>query len=230
MTDRNYWLLLLLLPITISLYGQRSSEAGLFIGASNYMGDFAPTPIAANETKWVVGGQYRYMLNPKLGIRGGVNYGRFSGDYFNKPNNNTRDLQMELDLLEVTLQGEWHFLAKGRFNNAGVFNRQFSPYIGLGIGVAFGEAEVTGPNNDRLRYPEPDDKSAFLVFPMALGLRMDLSEDLILTGEFGLRATTTDYFDGVSQTGNPNKNDHYFFTGFSVLYLIEADYGSSYSN
>jgi OOP family OmpA-OmpF porin len=208
---------------------QRSSEAGIFLGVANYMGDFAPTPIAASETNLVFGGQYRYMLNTQLGIKGSVSFGKISGDYLNKPGS-TRDLQMETGLLEIGLQAEWHFLATSRFNNAGVYTRQASPFIGGGLAVAFGESKVTAPLNDTNRYPEADDKSAFVVFPITLGMRFDISEGIIMTGEFGLRATLSDYLDGVSQTGNPDKNDHYFFGGISVLYLIEAEYVPAYRN
>ena len=218
----------LLLSCTTS-FAQRSSEAGLFIGVVNYMGDFSPSPIAANETNLAFGGQYRYMLNPKLGLKGSVSFGKISGNYLNKPQS-TRELSMETGLLEIALQAEWHFLATSRFNNAGVYTRQASPFIGGGLGVAFGESKITTADDDKTRYPEVDDKSTHIIFPITLGMRFDVSESIILTGEFGLRATVSDYLDGVSATGNPDPNDHYFFGGISILYLIEADYGPSYSN
>jgi len=211
------------------LEAQRSSEVGGFIGLSNYMGDFAPTPVAANETNLSFGGHYRYFLNPTLALKGSVSFARISGDYANIPNA-TRDLKMETSLLEIGLQGEWHFLATSRFNNAGVYARQASPFIGAGIAAAFGEADILAPNNDKVRYPEADDSSTFIVFPITLGMRFDLTEYLIMTGEFGLRATLTDYLDGVSVTGNPDANDHYFLGGISILYLIDAEYGASYSD
>ena len=111
-----------------------------------------------------------------------------------------------------------------------MYQRQISPFIGAGLGLAFGDAKVKVPDNDKTRFPEADDKSAFIVFPMTIGIRFDVTEALIVTGEFSVRGTFSDYLDGVSQNGNPNANDHYMFGGISILYLIEADFGPSYSN
>lgn len=221
--------LIFMLFLGTSMSAQRSSEAGIFIGVANYMGDMAPTPIAANETNLAFGGHYRYMLAPKLGIKGSVSFGKISGDYANKPSS-TRDLSMETGLLEIALQAEWHFFGTSRFNNAGVYRKQASPFISAGLGATFGESEITAPETDKNNYPEVDDKSAFLVFPITVGMRFDISESFILSGEFGVRGTFTDYLDGISQTGNPDANDHYLFAGFSVTYLIEAEYGPSYRN
>lgn len=211
------------------LLAQGSAEVGLFIGVSNYMGDLAPSPIAANETQFAFGGQYRQMLSPYFAVKGSVTYGKISGSDLNKPTfqavKENSGRQMESGLLEFTLQGEWHFLGTPRYNNAGLYNRQVSPFIGLGAGLLFANAKVSAPEGSNRRYPEADDSSTFLVFPMTLGIRFDLTESLVMAGEFGLRATFTDYLDGISQTGNPNTNDHYFFGGISVLYLFEADYG-----
>ncbi|HKK79099.1 MAG TPA: DUF6089 family protein, partial [Phaeodactylibacter sp.] len=203
--------------------GQRSTEAGLFLGVSNYMGDLSPTPIAANETQFAFGGHYRYMLNDKLGLKASVAFAKISGADVNKPvvnpNPNPRRFSMEAGLLEFAIQGEWHPLATPRFDNAGLYTRQCSPYVGFGLGLIFAEAEVQAGNNSKVQFPEPDDASAFIALPMTLGMRFDIGEYLILSGEFGLRVTFSDYLDGVSQNGNPETNDHYFMGGISVLYL-----------
>jgi len=211
-------------------WGQRSTEAGLFLGVSNYMGDLAPTPIAASETQFAFGGQYRYMLTTQLGLKASVSFAKISGADANKPavmpSPTPRRFSMEAGLLEFALQGEWHPLATARFDNAGLYTRQFSPYFGIGFGLTFAEAEVQTVKGSQVQFPEPDDASAFISVPMTLGMRFDIGEYLILSGEFGLRATFSDYLDGVSQNGNPDANDHYFMGGVSVLYLIEAEYGA----
>ncbi len=221
----------LLLCSTFYIFAQTSSEAGLFIGVANYMGDLAPKPIAANETQLAFGGQYRYMVHPKIGIKGSVSFAKISGADANKPTSspdmNRRDWEMEAGILEVAIQGEYHFLGQSRFNNAGLYNRQASPYIGLGLGLTFGDAEVDTNGSNSARFPEADDTSSFIVFPVTLGIRFDITESLIMSGEFGLRATLSDYLDGISVNGNPDANDHYFLAGVSVLYLINADYGAS---
>jgi len=220
-----------LIGLVSILFGQSSAEAGLFIGVSNYMGDLSPTPIAANETHFAFGAHYRYMLGPRLGIKGSVSFAKISGADVNKPiaqpGPSPRRWSMEAGLLEFAVQGEWHPLGSPRFNNAGLYSSQCSPFIGLGLGIAFAEAEVRTGDKDNTRFPEADDASTFVVFPLTVGIRFDLSEYCILSGEFGLRATLSDYLDGVSENGNPRANDHYFMGGVAVYYLIEAEYGPS---
>ena len=223
-----------LLAMPFFLFAQRSSEAGVFIGVSNYMGDLSPSPLAANETRIAFGGHFRRMLNPKAGIKGSATFGKLTGADVNIPitesGASARQWEMSTGILEAALQVEWHPLGGPRFNNAGVYQRQISPFIGAGLVLAFGDAKVKVPDNDKTRFPEADDKSAFIVFPMTIGIRFDVTEALIVTGEFSVRGTFSDYLDGVSQNGNPNANDHYMFGGISILYLIEADFGPSYSN
>lgn len=232
--NKLFTLLIASLILPFMLHGQHASEAGVFIGVSNYMGDLAPSPLAANETQLAFGGQYRYMFNPKTGIKGSVTFSKLSGADANVPlpvpREGVRRWEMETSLLEAALQMEWHPFGVSRFNNAGVYQRQISPFIGGGLGLAFGDAEVKTPANDKTRFPESDHKSAFLVFPMTLGARFDVTESLIITGEFSVRGTFTDYLDGISQNGNPDANDHYMFGGISVLYLIDAGFGPSYSD
>jgi len=225
--------LLLLLLTALAAEAQRSSEAGLFLGVSNYMGDLSPSPVAANETQFAFGGQYRHMLEPKFGLKGSVSYAKISGNDANKPitspDPQLRGFSMEAGMLEFAMQGEYHILGVSRYDDVGIFNRQFSPFIGLGLALTFAEAEVDDGGDEDVRFPESDDTSTFITFPITLGVRFDITESIVLTGEFGLRATLSDYLDGISQNGNPGTNDHYFLGGISINYMIEAEYGPAAS-
>lgn len=227
-------LLIIALAMPFDTFAQSSTEAGVFIGVANYMGDLAPTPLAANETRVAFGGQLRRMLNPKTGLKGSVTLGKLTGDDINIPMTEStasgRRWEMSTGILEAALQVEWHPLGGPRFNNAGVYERQISPFLGAGFGLTFTNAKVKVPADDKTRFPEADNKSAIIVFPLTLGIRFDVTESLIVTGEFSVRGTFSDYLDGVSQNGNPDANDHYMFGGISFLYLIEADYGPSPGN
>jgi hypothetical protein len=223
------------LLIVLPLHAQRSSEAGIFLGASNYMGDLSPKPLAANETNFAFGAQYRYLLNPHFGLKGSVSLGKISGDDFNVPRapvngQPPRQWKMEAGIFEVAMQAEWHFLGKPRYNQVGLFVPQASPFISAGLGLALTEAEVIVPAHEKIRFPEPGDKSAFIVFPLSVGLRFDLTEYLLIAGEFGIRATFSDYLDGLSKSLNSQHNDYYLFAGFTFLYLIDAEITRSYRN
>ena len=54
--------------------------------------------------------------------------------------------------------------------------------------------------------------------PIGLGVKYDLTNNLNIGFEYGIRLVWTDYLDGVSQAGNPNKNDVYFSGGIVLAY------------
>lgn len=227
------WLMVCFIPL--SAFAQGSTEAGLFLGASNYMGDLSPSPVAANETHLAVGGQYRQMFTPTFGIRGTVSISKLSGDDANKPipfpQEGNRRWSMEAGLFEVAMHAEWHPMAEARFNNAGLYKRQFSPFVGLGFGLAFAESEVSiTDEKDRLKFPENGDKSSFFVTPITLGIRFDVTDIWMISGEFGVRPTFSDYLDGVSQNGISENKDWYLQGGITILYLIQAELGPAYKN
>jgi hypothetical protein len=223
---------LVLFLSAFSLSAQQSSEVGLFLGAANYMGDLAPRPMAYNETQFAFGGHYRYMPDPRFGVKGSITLGKISGKDANvsRPGQQERGWQMEAGVFEAALQGEWHFLGKPRYDHTGIFTPQLSPFISAGLGLTLSEAKVTVPPREKLRFPEPGDKSSFIVMPVSAGLRYDLSEFLLISGEVGLRATFSDYLDGLSSYLNSRHNDYYIFGGISILYVIEAEMVRSYRN
>lgn len=224
-TLKHYWLIILLFPFSLS--AQSNVEAGIFLGIANYQGDLSPSPIAASETKPALGGLYRYMFTSKFAVKGSVIWGMISGRDKNIPNFDLaeRNWSMRSNIFELAVHGEWHPFGALRYNNTGLFDRQYSPFISIGIGGAFTDPKLVVPAEDRFKIPEPNATSTFLVLPVSAGLRLDLTEDFLLGLDFGTRITFSDYLDGVSLNGNNQKNDWYFFAGISILYVIEEKVG-----
>lgn len=217
----------LLLPF-ILLSAQLDTEGGIFLGVANYQGDLAPSPIAASEIRPAVGGIYRYWFTPHLAVRGTVTWAKLSADDRNRSNftPGTRDWSMRGSLLELAVHPEWHFFEKARYGSTGLINRQYSPYVSVGLGAAFSNVKLQVPPDDRFKIPEVDAKKTFIVVPISIGMRFDINEDFLISAEFGTRCTFSDYIDGVSINGNPKKDDWYFFTGLSFVYVIEEIVGS----
>ena len=71
-----------------------------------------------------------------------------------------------------------------------------------------------------IRNDEGKDVDKFITVPFMFGVRIDLHEHVSISGEWGWRATFSDYLDDVSQNGNPNRNDWYLFVGGSVSYFF----------
>lgn len=227
MNTRKLCLLVALQLPFLLLYGQLETEGGLFIGAAVYQGDLSPSPFAASEARPTLGGVYRYWFTPHFALRGTATWARISGDDRNRVDfqPGTREWSMTNTLLELALHSEWHFFEKDRYSNTGLINRQYSPFISFGLGGTFTNLKLKVPPDDRLKIPEPEAKKTFIVLPISIGMRFDVNEDFLISAEFGTRCTFSDYIDGVSLNGNPKKDDWYFFTGLSFVYVIDEIVG-----
>lgn len=216
-------LTLFVLALPLLLAAQKSKEIGGFVGISQYQGDLSPSPIAANESKLALSGVYRYLFNSKFGIKGTVSWAQISGADKNKENyiRSERDWSMRSNIFELAVHSEWNFFGTERYNSTGLFNRQYTPFISLGLGAAFTNRTLTVPSEDRRKIPEPEDVTTFLVVPITAGLRLDVTQDFVVTAEFGTRATFSDYIDGVSLNGRKDTNDWYFFAGIGFVYVLE---------
>jgi len=222
-SNLRYYTLILLFFLPMLTFAQKGTEAGVFIGIAQYQGDLAPSPFAVSETNLALGGLYRYMINSNLAFRGTFTWGRISGDDRNRETYepSERTWKMENRILEMAVHAEWIFFGTDRYSNTGLHKRKFSPYVALGLGGSFTNAELEVPAEDRAKIPESDATSTFLVVPISAGLRLDITQDFLINAEFGTRATFSDYIDGVSQNGNPDKGDWYFFAGISLVYVLD---------
>lgn len=222
---RHVFLPLFLLA-SVLVYGQRASEVGVFLGASNYMGEFAKSPISFNETHAAFGVVYQRFIDPQWGVKGSLTFGKISGSDRNLDSRilKDRDWSFQANLTEVAGNLQFHPWGKARFNQVGQLQKHFSPYASLGLGLAFANARLDVPADDLVRSREPDNRSVFFSVPVAAGIRYVMTEKLTLNLEYGQRATFSDYLDSVSRNGNPDHKDWYMFFGFGLTYSLMAEY------
>lgn len=220
-------LLLCLQLCTTILFSQRSKEAGIFLGVSNYQGELAPSPIAASETRLAIGGIYRLLYEKHVAVKASATWTRLSGSDRNRPDfyQGDRDWKMKNSLIELAVHAEWHPFSTNRYDENGLFKRQYSPFLSLGLGAVFSDIDLDVPSDERYKIPEPKAITTFLVVPISAGIRFDITEDFLLAAEFGSRATFSDYLDGISENGNSKTNDWYFFAGVSFIFVLEEKVG-----
>jgi len=222
---RHVFLPLFLLA-SVLVYGQRSTEVGVFLGASNYQGEFSKSPVSMNETNAAFGLVYQRFIDPQWAVKGSLNFGKISGSDRNLDPIilKDRDWSFQTSITEVAGHLQFHPWGKARFDQVGGLQKHLSPYASLGLGLAFAKAKLEVPADDRVRSQEPDDRSVFFAVPVSVGLRYVMSKKLTLNAEFGQRATISDYLDGVSRNGNPDLNDWYMFFGLGLTYSLMAEY------
>ena len=78
---------------------------------------------------------------------------------------------MDANLIEFSVNAEWHLLGTSRFNNLGVFARQFSPYLSIGMGVARAKSEVSYAGKPGT-IEEENDMSTFFIIPINPGYKI----------------------------------------------------------
>lgn len=99
--------------------------------------------------------------------------------------------------------------------------RKIAPYIFLGAGATYTNPHVNWnesgdggnpaiPTELLLRDQNAQARRVSAVLPVGAGIRIPLSQKALLGIEGTFHHAFSDYVDGVSHAGNPNKNDWYF--------------------
>lgn len=186
---------------------------GILLGTSAYGGDLrSNNTIFIDQPDVTLGLGLRYQFANVWAVRADAQYIRLRADDANdNAQRQRRGYSFNSNVVEFSLRGEWHPLGTLRPLDQ-PFNQAWSPYLFGGVGLALidanpdfnGDTERPGISADL-----NSDENSTLVLPFGLGLRYDLSESLAFGLEYGLRVSTTDYLDGISEVANPDKNDRY---------------------
>ena len=183
------------------------------------------------ETNLAVALAGRYYLTPIWSVRANAAYGKLSGDDANfrmDQFRNSRSVSFESNVIEVALIGEWEPFGEDRYlSNAGNA-KVLSPYLFAGLGVSFTDPKVDismfNGSDDLMELIEEDIQNSssivHLSIPMGFGVKADLSDEIFIGLELGLRYPFSDYLDGISLAGNPNGNDLYMIGGFNIGYKL----------
>ncbi|MEM6316658.1 MAG: DUF6089 family protein [Bacteroidota bacterium] len=207
---KKYLILFCLMPI--SLFAQHF-EAGLMVGASNYLGDLSgnSSTIYLSETKLAAGAFAKYNVNHLLALRAHFNYASVSGADNNSGNRAIidRNLSFQSNVYEYGLVGEFNLLGYQPYN----YESTFSPYLFGGIALfQFNpQADLNGQLYDLqplgtegqnlAAIPERTPyQTSGVAIPFGLGFKYTLTESLNLGFEIGARKLFTDYLDDVSLT------------------------------
>lgn len=209
---KHFFIFITATLIGLPVFAQRhtnSAEIGIFLGGSYYIGDL--NPIKHFEfTKPAAGVAFRYNFNPRLSARANVLFGGMQGDdsYSTFRGQEQRNLNFKSPLTEGSAQLEFNFLDYQIGNE----KRKFSPYIFFGLAVFHfkPQGELNGDwinlqplategqglagGASKRKY-----KLTQLSIPFGVGIKTNLSQNIGLSIEWGIRKTFTDYLDDVSK-------------------------------
>jgi hypothetical protein len=191
-------------------------EVGALLGASNYMGDLAPSPVVLKETHLAGGALVRYNANPWISYKGNIYFGSISGSDQNANINDewrrSRNLHFKSTVLEFGFQPEIN-LTGFETGNA---RYRFSPYVFAGIGIfrfnpkarhyinteEWIPLQPLGTEGQEATQYQKRKKYALtqVSIPIGAGFKTFISDQVNFGFELGFRKTFTDYLDDVSKT------------------------------
>lgn len=218
-------ILCLLFHFSMVLQGFAQSsnmELGFGFGASVYQGDISPTRLGSTNRpgfSFQVFGSY--VLHPAFSIRGNFAYLSISDDEKGYGGyHEHRNFKFHTTINELSAQ-----VVVSPF--ATYEPTRFQPYVFGGVGIGFLSVNRDWSNFD-FNFPSwqrwvipglAQDTmtklpAAALTFPIGLGLRCKIGENVSLYAEGAHRITTNEYIDGFSKAANPNRNDA--FTSLTI--------------
>lgn len=189
-------------------------EVGVAVGAAHYFGDLNPD-LRVNRPKIAAGVFYRRQLSEYIGLRISGDFAMlgYSDMYSNNPVQRRRNLSFNTNVWELALAGDFNFF---KFNPT-FEGYNYTPYIGLGIGVfsfdpyAYlnGEKYYLRPlgteGQGSAAYPNLKPYSPIAIsIPFTLGFKYAISERMNYFAELTYRFTNTDYLDDVSGNYAPD--------------------------
>lgn len=220
-------LFVLLMPLCMTA---QKTEVGIFAGVATYQGDFVGPKRSLKDAGPAFGLLAKYHLSNTFAVRAALNVGQLKGDDNNFDDNRRRGFSFKSGIFDLSGSIEYSFLSKNRYDDGGTFKKGFSPYIYVGIGIVNASPDVTLANGKELTAAENDAPTLHFMVPIGAGLKFDLSETLSLGAEISARPAFTDYLDGLSESGNPDKDDWYALGGLTLTYRLSPGNRNSVGN
>jgi len=202
------FLFLLFVTGIASAFSQRS-EIGFFAGTSYYLGDLNPNKHFGNSRP-AAGIVYRYNFTTRWALKINGLIGSVVGDDASSVGaDKQRNLSFRSKMLDFSSQLELNFFHY--YTGSGKY--YFSPYIFTGLslfnfkpqaeygGEWFDLQSLDTEGQGTSQYPERSSyRLTQLAIPFGIGVKLSISKHFCLGAEWGMRRTSTDYLDDVSET------------------------------
>ena len=204
---KRFLLILMLLPL-LQIINAQGSEIGIGYGYSTYFGDLNAPSLTTNLSQSHPAFQifYNYYLNKRLNTRLALGYGVVSGDDSKSQMQwqRERNLSFQSTIIEFSGLAEYNIFGMENFINPFVYfgfnGFHFDPKtMYQGKWVRLQPLGTEGQGLDT--YP---DRKKYNLIGMSIvtgaGVKIRINNAFMISMEFGLRRTNTDYLDDVSTT------------------------------
>lgn len=207
-------------------WNRYKKEVGISIGATNMLGDLGGGAndgsrfgdFQIDASRLAIGGFFKYRFHDRFAVKVNLLYGQLYGDDKTTENlgRQSRNIDVRTDLFELSGQLEYYFLREkigGQYKLQGIKgygSSNVAMYLFAGIGGSYFNPKGTNQAGDWVKLAPlntegqgldgaPKDYSQMtLVFPIGLGMKYNITREIGVQFEMGMRFTTTDYLDDVS--------------------------------
>jgi len=197
---RRFFALVLALTIGASAFSQ--TQIGVFAGIANYQGDLVDK--AFQSPRAAFGLTVGYQVSSRFNLRAGLTFARVAGaDSMNKKDLRLRNLSFQSPITELSLIGE--------FNTFDLDQKKWSPYVFAGLAVYHYNPYTLDASGNKVFLRDLSTEGqgingynlkpyalTQLAIPFGAGVKFNLSDNVRLGLEAGLRKLFTDYLDDVS--------------------------------
>jgi hypothetical protein len=180
-------------------------HVNVFGGISNYEGDLQNKAFTLDESYGAFGAGLQYDLTRNFSVLWDFTLGKVgASDAYNKPDLKPRNLSFETQILEGNLLGEYTLfdLRHHRFSPyafAGLAVYHFNPYAFDTLGHKVFLQPLSTEGEGLPQYPDRKPYSLTqLAIPFGGGVKLRVTNNVVLTYEIGFRKLFTDYLDDVS--------------------------------
>lgn len=188
------------------LFSQRL-HLNLFGGFSNYQGDLQGKPFTLEQSNAALGAGLSYYFTDHFSLRAGFTSGKVeANDKLNKPSLQLRNLSFHSAVTEGNLLAEYDLfnlyekkLSPYVFGGLAVYH--FNPYTYDTLGNQILLQSLSTEGQGLAQYPDRKTyKLTQFSIPFGGGLKLRISDNVVVAYEVGLRKLFTDYIDDVSTT------------------------------
>ncbi len=216
---KRFFLFILLVGVT--QLNAQINEIGVFLGGANYIGDIGKTDYV-NPSDLAFGIVYKWNRSPRHAYRFSLFHGQISANDLDSevPGRYKRGLSFENTVTEFSAGLEFNFFDF----NLHSLEQKITPYIYTGLTYAMYDGLFFVGKN-----PKSDSQHGTIAIPMVVGIKSNITPNLILGAEVGARYSFADDIDGSNPTnenlvnqrfGNLLSKDWYVFTGFTLTYTF----------
>jgi len=192
----------------IPILAKAQWHVNLLGGFSNYIGDLQSKGYTTQQAHFAFSGGLQYDLSPHFSVLGNLSYAKVgaSDAYSSKPYVVARNLSFQSRIYEVNLLLEYNLLDlnEHRFTPyafAGLAMYHFNPYAFDSLGHKLYLRQLSTEGEGLAAYP---DRKLYNVnqfaIPFGGGIKMRVTDNVVIAYEIGLRKLFTDYLDDVSTT------------------------------